>query len=336
MTLLSRFRNILGGLFAMAAAAPVFAQEAPRLRAEVTVSGDVVRLRDVILNSGRFGDIAIFRSPDMGHTGAVPTWRIVEAAERAGLRGIDVGAISETLVTRAGRLVPLAEMEERVAASIARAIGVSESARIAVTFDRDVRPIAVEQESRGELVISRINHDVRGGRFEATFDIADSAIARRLGGFRVAGNASETVEIIVPARPINRGETIRASDLMIETRRRNEVGAIAADAVTMLIQAAGQAARRPLQAGRPFRAADLMKPELVERNGSILMLYELPGLALTMRGRALEAGAEGDVIQVQNTATRRTMQAIVTGPNKVTIQTRSRPVVVSTLPQTPN
>jgi flagella basal body P-ring formation protein FlgA len=46
---------------------------------------------------------------------------------------------------------------------------------------------------------------------------------------------------------------------------------------------------------------------------------EMPGLSLTMRGRALEAGAEGDMIQVENLQSRKRLQATVTGLNRVSI-----------------
>ena len=48
------------------------------------------------------------------------------------------------------------------------------------------------------------------------------------------------------------------------------------------------AARRALRAGQPLRSADLMKPELVQRNETVTLVYEVPGIVLTMRGKALE------------------------------------------------
>ena len=39
-----------------------------------------------------------------------------------------------------------------------------------------------------------------------------------------------------------------------------------------------------------------MKPEIVQRNETVTLVYEVPGITLTMRGKAIEGGAEGDVI----------------------------------------
>jgi flagellar basal body P-ring formation protein FlgA len=63
----------------------------------------------------------------------------------------------------------------------------------------------------------------------------------------------------------------------------------------------------------------LMKPELVHRDGTITLVYEVPGIMITTRGRALESGALGDTITVANVETKRTIQGTISGPNRVTI-----------------
>ncbi|QCI62999.1 flagellar basal body P-ring formation chaperone FlgA [Phreatobacter stygius] len=310
------------------------AEAPPTLRASVTITSELVRLGDLVDNAGRFSDVAVFRSPDMGHTGSVPAWRILDAAKRMGLARIETGDQTDVSVTRAARVVPLADMEERIAAAIARSLGIGDSARIAVTFDRGIRPIAVEPNVRGELSVARIDHDPRTGRFEALLGVHGSALAERGGGFRVTGQAAELVEYVVPARAIGRGEVIKTTDLTVERRPRNELNGVPGDAISSLTQAVGQAARRPLQAERPFRATDLMKPEIVERNGNVLIIYEVAGLSLTIRGKAMEAGAEGDIVQVQNLATRKTMQATVSGLNRVTVV--QRPSITTLSAATPS
>jgi flagellar basal body P-ring formation protein FlgA len=46
---------------------------APVLRASVNVAGDVVRIGDIIDNAGTAAQIAIYRAPDLGTTGSIPT-----------------------------------------------------------------------------------------------------------------------------------------------------------------------------------------------------------------------------------------------------------------------
>ena len=45
----------------------------------------------------------------------------------------------------------------------------------------------------------------------------------------------------------------------------------------------------------------------------------MPGILITMRGKALETGAVGDLINVMNIQSNRPVQATVTGPGRVSI-----------------
>ena len=81
----------------------------------------------------------------------------------------------------------------------------------------------------------------------------------------------------------------------------------------------GNAARRPLPRGSLLREVDIQRPEIVEKNASVTMTYEMPGLQLAMRGKALAGGAMGDVIQVQNINSKKTVEATITGQNRLAV-----------------
>lgn len=52
----------------------------------------------------------------------------------------------------------------------------------------------------------------------------------------------------------------------------------------------------------------------VRRGDTVSLVYDMPGMALSMRARALEDGAVGQNVRFLNTASNRTIEAIVTGP----------------------
>ncbi len=52
----------------------------------------------------------------------------------------------------------------------------------------------------------------------------------------------------------------------------------------------------------------------MQRNETVTIIYEVPGIVLTMRGKALEAGAHGDIINVLNIQSKRTVQAPSSAP----------------------
>ena len=148
------------------------------------------------------------------------------------------------------------------------------------------------------------------------------------GTLRLAGRAAATAEFVTLARAIERGEVLKAADVVVERRPRAEV---TRDMITNPDQAVGFAARGPMQPGRPLRAADLMRPELVQRNETVTLLYQVPGITLTVRGKATEGGAEGDVISVLNEQSKRTVQGVVAGPGRVIVSTAS-PRLAANLP----
>jgi flagella basal body P-ring formation protein FlgA len=78
-------------------------------------------------------------------------------------------------------------------------------------------------------------------------------------------------------------------------------------------------ARRQLRAGQPLKTADLAKPDLVTRDQTVTLIYQAAGLYLTIRGKALEGGTEGDVINILNLQSKRTVSGVVTGRGQVSI-----------------
>jgi flagella basal body P-ring formation protein FlgA len=72
-----------------------------------------------------------------------------------------------------------------------------------------------------------------------------------------------------------------------------------------------------------------MRPDLIQRNDIVTLVYEVPGVVLTVRGRATEAGAEGDTISVLNEQSKRTVQGTIVGPGRVMVRNGSPQVAAS-------
>jgi flagella basal body P-ring formation protein FlgA len=304
-------------VFATSATAQVTAsidQQHPVLRSEAVVTGDLVRIGDLVDHAGIVANVPIFRSPDLGSTGTVSADAVIEAVRPHALIGLDTAGLSEVLVTRASRPIPAKEIESRIAHAIAAQFALGKADDIMLAFDGELRTINVEANARGNVRVDSITYDGRNGRFDATIDYPTGASGR--GRVRLTGRATATVETIILARALARGEVIKHGDVVVQRRPRSEVsGAIVPD----IAHAVGQAARSALQPDRPLRAADLMKPEIVQRNESVTLVYQVPGIMLTVRGKAAEGGAEGDVITVLNEQTKRPVQGVVAGPGHVVV-----------------
>jgi flagellar basal body P-ring formation protein FlgA len=285
----------------------------PALKASVTVTSDVVRIGDLVENAGPVADVAIFRAPDLGTTGAVATDRIVDAIRAHQLIGIDTRGIAEVIVTRASRAISAQEISTSIARALAGQYGFGTAHDIMVNFDRDVRTLQVEPDITGALQVAALSYDARTTRFDVTFDLPSSVELRRQAA-RYTGTALATVDAVAVERPIEHGEVLKATDLT--TIRRLKAEGTALSDVNAVI---GLAARHQLHPGQPLNTADVMKPEIVLRNDTVTIVYQVPGVTLTLRGQAQDNGALGDTIGVLNVDSKRVVQAVISGPDRVTV-----------------
>src|ERR1700690_4327429 len=144
---------------ALLAAAPVTALAqasgdtiaVPVLRASVTVESDVVRIGDVIDNAGTSAQIAIYRAPDLGTTGSLPTAQVIATLQAHKVIGVDTRDIKAVQVTRLARTLEGKEIESQVAHALERRNGLGEAANLSLTFDRDVQDVRLEAWNNGAV-----------------------------------------------------------------------------------------------------------------------------------------------------------------------------------------
>jgi flagellar basal body P-ring formation protein FlgA len=318
-------------LTALGTAASAAEREPPRLKSEATVTGDIVRIGDLVENAGIVSKVAIFRAPDLGSTGTVPAEAVIEAVRTHALVGLDAGNVTEVTVTRASRTIPAASVEATIAQALSAQYALGPAKDITINFERELRAIQVEPTAVGEPRVAHIDYDKSTSHFDVTLSLPTGAGSR--GSLRLSGHAAATAEIVTVVRPLERGEILKAADIAIERRPRADV---TRDIVTDSEHALGLAARAALQPGRPIRASDLVKPPLVQRNETVTLIYEVPGIMLTVRGKAADAGAEGDVISVINEQTKRAVQGVVVGPGRVVISTASPRLAANIQPTNSN
>lgn len=288
----------------------------PVLRANITVSSDVVRIGDVIDNAGTAAQIAIFRAPDLGTTGSLPVSQLLSALRAHQVIGVDTRDIREVSVTRSSRTLVSKEIEQQIARVLERRNGLGDAANISVTFERDLRELQLDSAHTGDMRATIVRFDPRNGRFDITFEIAND-VTYSPTKLRFTGTAVETVEAAVLTRSVERNEILRSSDVIIERRPKAEVG----NDMALRDRTVGMQARKQLRAGQALKVADLGKPDMVSRDQAVTLIYEAPGLYLTGRGKAIDSGTEGDIVNVVNLQSKRTIQGVVVGPGQVSVMT---------------
>ena len=146
----------------------------PALKPEAIVTGDIVRIGDLIENAGIVSSVPIFRAPDLGHTGTISADSVLEAVRSHALIGLDTDGIREIVVRRASRIIQATDVEDVVAQALSTRFDLGPSKDIVVNLSRELKAVYVEPSAQGSPRIAHIDFDARSGRFDATLEIPAS------------------------------------------------------------------------------------------------------------------------------------------------------------------
>ncbi|MGU3537248.1 flagellar basal body P-ring formation chaperone FlgA [Methylobacterium sp. A54F] len=288
---------------------PAAAAEALRLRGDVTARGDVLTLGDLVEGAGgESAKRALFRAPALGATGTIQAHRIVEAVAALGLGSVETGGRVQIAVQRAVRRVGPPEIEAALKRTLETAYGLDAKA-LSIRLDGEAPTLLAPLDLNGQAVALDVTYDPRSRRVGGLISLGE-----RQASLRVTGLCIEMREVAVLTRGVNRGEAVNPADVVIERRPREGTPPDAQAAAT-----AGEVAQRALAAGTVLRGGDTAPPDLVARGDAVSIVYETPGISLSMRGQANESGRLGATVSVLNVASKKVLQATVIGPGRVSV-----------------
>jgi flagella basal body P-ring formation protein FlgA len=102
---------------------------------------------------------------------------------------------------------------------------------------------------------------------------------------------------------------------------RLRVDQIAATHVNDPDKLVDKAAKRVLPAGQPIKVSDISMPLLVAKNSMVNVRIASNRLNITMQGKSMDDGAEGDTVRVVNTRSNKIVQGTVNGRGEVVVIT---------------
>lgn len=148
------------------------------------------------------------------------------------------------------------------------------------------------------------------------------------GGKTLAGAPRGNVEVLAYARSLSAGEIVQPQDLVWVKMAGAPMDAPRdADAVI------GLAAKRPLREGAAVQSRDVAAAQVIKTGDLVTVTYDDGGISLSLQGKAMAAAATGDLFAVQNTLSKKIIQAVATGPGAAAVgpqaqglQARSQPV----------
>ena len=298
-----------------AAAGIACAASAAELRPAVTVSGPTVTLGDLFDDAGAAAEVVVANAPVPGARSEISVSRISLAARRNGIGWRNDAGLSHVVVARSGIAVP----DEDVAAAIAASISAQSSAMpsastLAVDFSNGMAGIQVSENADLTVNVEQLAFNRRSGAFTAIVRAPANDMLSPL--HRITGRAYPVSDVPVLVRDMLPGDVVRQSDIDWVRLPANRVGQ---NVITSIDQLLGMSPRHPARAGEPMRVSDMTPPVVVEKGAQVDMMLSSGALTLIARGRSLESGSVGDIVNVLNIRSNRTIQGVIEGPNTVRI-----------------
>lgn len=302
------------------------------LRSAVTVSGPTVTLGDLFDDAGAAANVVVADAPAPGLRSEISVSRISLAARRNGIAWRNEAGVSHIVVARSGIAVPEEEVSSAIAAAIvAQSQGLPSASQLQVDFTNGVAGLQVAEDADISVKVEQLAFNRRNGSFTAILRAPAGDALSPL--HRVTGRAYPVSDVPVLTRDMRAGDIVRHSDIDWVRIPANRIGQ---NVITSLDQLVGMSPRYQARAGEPLRLADMVPPVVVQKGAEVDMLLSSGALTLIARGRALENGAIGDIINVLNTRSNRTLRGVVDGPNSIRIDTPGSARAVSAAAQPNN
>jgi flagella basal body P-ring formation protein FlgA len=126
--------------------------------------------------------------------------------------------------------------------------------------------------------------------------------------------ARGNVEVLSYTRSLSAGEIVQPTDLAWI-----KAAAAPSDAPSDAEMVIGQAAKRPLRAGAVVLARDVGSAQVIKPGDLVSVTYEAEGISLRLEGKSMGSAGVGETLAVQNTLSKKLVQAIVTGPGEAVV-----------------
>jgi flagellar basal body P-ring formation protein FlgA len=283
---------------------------AASLRTMTTLHGPDIFLRDIFDDAGRNADIRLGPSPEPGGRIIVEAAQLTYLARQYGVSWQSVSSSDRAVLEWPGRSLRREEAVDAIRIAITAAAAPDD-------WDIDLpafTPPIVPFDTTAVPTVSQLDYDRQSGRFTAVLSITGEGMNPI--NARISGQLVAMAEVPVAATRLLPETVLRPDDVRTARVRASGVQSDVARAIQDVI---GMELRRPVAAGQPLRTSDLIRPPLVRRGALVQMRIEADNLSVTGQGVALDAGAAGDRIRVQNKNSRVLLTAEVTGPGTVRI-----------------
>lgn len=284
---------------------------AAALRPDSVISGDYIRLGD-IFEGVKNADYVLGPAPQPGKEMILNARTLYRIATALNVEWQPGSTAEQVVLRREAVVIPQAEITE----SLQKKIGSSGvDTHFDITYTSTMNDLVLPAGTPETLEISAFKFDQQNDTFNAVIvaPSADQPKAR----MNISGRIERLTQVPVLKNTLKEGDIIGANDIdYIELPQHKLATSTILDEKDLI----NMTPRRIAAGGKPVLFNDLEKPTMVERGDAITLIFDNGPMTLTVKGKAMQGGAMGDMVRVSNTDSNKSIQGEVTASREVTIR----------------
>ncbi len=280
---------------------------------DVTViQGDVLKAGDLFDGDVNNADYVLGAAPQPGKDMILSARTLYRIASALDIDWRPQSTAQQVVVRRASVIIPASRIEEKLTEEL-RASGASGDFKLLTNGAIENIVLPVDNEATFE--VSDLRYDPQKDYFEASL-VAPSK-DKPLKRVSIAGEVEKFTSLPVLKTTMKNGEIIGMGDLdFIDV----SIKSLPRDIILDADKIAGTTPRRIAAAGKPLSFNDVQPPLLVSRGEAITIFFKEGPLTVSTKGKSLQNGAMGDLIQITNITSNKNLSGVVTGNREVTVQ----------------
>lgn len=286
--------------------------DAATLKPEAIIHGTVVNISDLFDDISVKQDAIVGHAPSPGQSVVLNARTLQRIANLYNIKWMASSPSEQIVVKSVVQTIGADEILSVIKKDL-EARGVS--GKFTVALNNVTPSITLPGNVDTSVEIAQMNYTAGRDVFSAV--LAAPSVANPVKTISVSGLIEKTTQIPVLKESISAGDIISSSDVeWIDVAMRHMVHDTVIDADNLI----GKTPVRMVEQGVPVRARDIVSPQLVARGDEVLLQFNQGGLQLTVRGKAMQNGAEGEFIRVMNLSSNQSLRGEVTGSKVVSVQ----------------
>lgn len=281
--------------------------EAATLKSEALISGANLTVGDLFDEAGAHADYALAPAPAPGKSMILRVRDLTRVADTFGIDWQPQTGLEQVTVKSARESIDRAELLK----ALTTAAG---DTQLELQLPDHLNNFAVPAGHAGEMAVETISIDDTRQSFTARVALPSADGSQRIE--TLTGRAFRVIDVPVLKSAMKGGDLIGAADIEFIRLRRDMVPA---DALLKAEQLVGMTPRRTAPAGKALQSMDLDAPMLVRKGQLVTMTLKNGPIALSLQGRAMQNGSEGDTVRILNTSSNQAVEGVVTGLQAVTV-----------------